>query len=37
MQNVDRIDWNELKVYFKDESSDYLVSKTHKKELYNYE
>ncbi len=37
MKNVDRIDWNDLKVYFKDESSDYLVSKTHKKELYNYE
>ena len=37
MKNVEKIDWNKLKVYFKDNTSDYLVSKTHKKELNNYE
>ena len=37
MKNVEKINWNKLKVYFKDNTSDYLVSKTHKKELSNYE
>ena len=37
INNVKKIDWNTLTVYFKDGISDYLVSKTHKKEIINYE
>lgn len=36
-KNILKIDWNECKVYFKDNSSGYLVSKSHKKEFSNYE
>ena len=36
-KNIDKIDWNNLKVYFKDGKNDYLISKTHKKELCNNE
>lgn len=36
MKNVTRIDWNTCKAYFKDSTSDYVVSKSHKKELDNY-
>ena len=36
-KNVTKIDWNDLIVYFKDKSSGYLVSKTHKKELMESE
>ena len=37
MKNVDRIDWTECKVYFKDGINEYLVSKNHKKEINNYD
>lgn len=37
IKNVRKIDWNELLVYFKDNKHDYLISKTHKKELSSYE
>ena len=37
LKNVEKINWNETIVYFKDGNHDYLVSKTHKKELSNYE
>ena len=37
INNVKKIDWNTLIVYFKDGRNDYLVSKTHKKEIINYE
>lgn len=37
MKNVSKIDWKELKVYFKDNSSEYLVSRNHKKEIAEYE
>ena len=37
MKNVNKIDWNDLYVYFKDNTKERLVSKTHKKELKNYE
>jgi len=36
MNNVKEIDWNECLVYFKDGSSDYVVSKSHKKEIGEY-
>ena len=36
MNNVSKIDWNNLVVYFKDGSQDYLISYTHKKELLKY-
>ncbi len=36
MNNVDKIDWNEMKVYFKDKKSAYIVSNNHKKELLSY-
>ena len=36
-KNIDRIDWNDNKVYFKDGNSDYLVSRSHKKEISEYE
>ena len=37
MKNISKIDWNTCKVYFKDNTSEYVVSKSHKKELCNYE
>lgn len=37
MKNIKRIDWNTCIVYFKDETKNYLVSKSHKKEIDNYE
>ena len=37
MKNVDKIDWNTNYVYFKDGMRDYVVSKSHKKEIDNYE
>ena len=36
MKNVDKIDWNTNYVYFKDGMRDYVVSKSHKKEIDNY-
>ena len=36
-KNIDKIDWNSNKVYFKDGVSDYLVSRSHKKEITEYE
>ena len=36
MHNVLKIDWNINKVYFNDVLSDYVVSKSHKKEIDNY-
>lgn len=36
-KNIDKIDWNDNKVYFKDGKSDYLVSRSHKKEIAEYE
>lgn len=36
MHNVLKIDWNINKVYFIDGLSDYVVSKSHKKEIDNY-
>ena len=36
-KNIDRIDWNNNKVYFKDGNSEYLVSRSHKKEISEYE
>lgn len=35
-KNIDRIDWNEEIVYFKDGKCDYLVSRSHKKEIDQY-
>lgn len=37
MKNVKSIDWNNLLVIFKDDTYGYLVSKSHRKELENYE
>jgi len=37
MKNVKRIDWNDMKVYFKDNDSGYMVSQSHKKEIMKYE
>ena len=37
MKNVNKIDWNTLRVYFKDKNNDYLVTLSHKKELDAYE
>ena len=37
MNNVEKIDWSTLKVYFKDENSGFLISKSHRKEIDNYE
>ena len=37
MKNIDKIDWNERKVYFKDGKSEYVVSRSHKKEIDEYE
>ena len=37
LKNVSKIDWNSCLVYFKDSLSDYVVSKSHKKEIDNYE
>ena len=36
-KNISKIDWKDLKVYFKDKSSGYFVSITHKKDLMNNE
>ena len=36
LKNVERIDWSKYKVFFKDRKNDFLVSRTHKKELENY-
>lgn len=37
MNNITKIDWNTNMVYFKDGKSDYVVSRSHKKELDSYE
>ena len=37
LRNIERIDWNEYKEFFKDGTSDYLVSKSHRKEIDNNE
>lgn len=37
MKNVVQIDWNECLVTFKDGTNGYVVSKSHKKEIDNYE
>lgn len=36
-KNISKIDWKNLKVFFKDKSSGYFVSITHKKDLMNNE
>ena len=36
-KNIDKIDWNTYLVYFKDGLKEYIVSKSHKKELGNCE
>lgn len=36
MNNVVKIDWNINKVYFKDGLAEFVVSKSHKKEIDNY-
>lgn len=37
IKNVERIDWNNLKVFFKDKNEGFLVSKSHRKEIDDYE
>ena len=37
LKNVEKIDWNLLKVFFKDRKDGYLVSKSHRKEIDSYE
>ena len=37
LKNVEKIDWNNLKVFFKDKKDGFLVSKSHKKEIDEYE
>lgn len=37
INNVKKIDWNNCLAYFKDGKYDYIVSKSHKKELINHE
>lgn len=37
MKNIKKIDWNTCVVSFKDDTRSYLVSKSHKKEINNYE
>ena len=37
LRNVEKIDWANYKVYFKDKKNGFLVSRTHKKELENYD
>lgn len=37
LKNVEKIDWSKYKVFFKDRRSDFLVSRTHKKELESYD
>ena len=37
LNNVEKIDWSILKVYFKDKKDGYLVSKSHRKEIDSYE
>ena len=37
INNVERIDWALLKVFFKDKTSGFLVSRSHKKEIDNFE
>lgn len=36
-KNIIKIDWNTFLVYFKDGSKEYVVSRSHKKELDSYE
>lgn len=37
MKNVKETDWNNMLVYFNDGSKDYLITKSHKKEIEKYE
>ena len=37
LKNVEKIDWSILKVFFKDKNEGFLVSKSHKKEIDEYE
>lgn len=37
MRNIHKIDWNEMIVFFKDGTKDYVVTNSHKKEIENYE
>ena len=37
MKNVKSIDWKNMLVYFNNGTKDYLISKSHKKEIDNYE
>jgi len=37
MKNVKETDWNNMLVYFNDGSKDYLITKSHKKEIERYE
>ncbi len=37
MKSVKEIDWNEMLVYFNDSTKDYLVTRSHKKEIEKYE
>ena len=37
MRNIHEIDWNEMIVFFKDGTKDYVVTNSHKKEIENYE
>ena len=37
LKNIDKIEWNNCLVYFKDGLNAYVVSKNHKKEIVNYE
>lgn len=37
IKNVSKIDWQEYKVYFNNGSSAFVVSRSHKKEIDNYE
>lgn len=37
IKNVSKIDWTNLKVFFKDKKEGFLVSKSHRKEIDSYE
>ncbi len=37
MRNIYKINWNDMTVEFKDGTKDYVITKSHKKELNNYE
>lgn len=37
LKNVEKIDWNILKVFFKDRKDGFLVSKSHRKDIDEYE